>query len=63
VRIQVATELCTGHAACAAAAPQVYELDDLGCNVSNGREVLAGLEDEARRGATACPEMAISLEP
>jgi ferredoxin len=60
--IRVDNHVCTGHARCASLAPQVYRLDDDGFCVSDGDEVPAGLEAEARRGADSCPERAITLE-
>jgi ferredoxin len=61
LRIQVDKARCTGHAMCAARAPEVYELDDLGhCSV-DGREVPPSLEEAARLGAQACPERAIQV--
>ncbi|HVM65961.1 MAG TPA: ferredoxin [Acidimicrobiales bacterium] len=62
MRISVDRERCTGHALCAAAAPGVYVLDDLGFNVTPDGEVPAALEDGARRGAMSCPESAITVE-
>ena len=61
MRIEVDTVRCTGHAMCASMAPDVYELDDLGHCTSDGAEVPGGLEEQARRGAMACPEQAITL--
>jgi ferredoxin len=43
-------------------APEVYELDDLGYNVTAVKEVPPGLEEQARKGALACPEQAITIE-
>ena len=61
MRITVDTARCTGHAMCAARAPEVYQLDELGhCSV-DGREVPPSLEGAARQGALACPEQAIEL--
>lgn len=59
--IRVDTDRCSGHARCQALAPQVYELDELGYNVTPLKEVPPELEDAARRGAAACPEQAITL--
>ncbi len=62
MRIHVDTERCSGHARCRALAPEVYELDDLGYNVTPEKVVPAELESAARKGALACPEQAISIE-
>jgi Ferredoxin len=50
---------CVGHARCQAVAPDLYELDDLGYIDSDGFDVPAGMEDEALKGAKACPERII----
>jgi ferredoxin len=62
VRIKVDRTLCAGHALCAIKAPEVYELDDDGFCISDGREVTPGMEDDAVAGANYCPEHAITLE-
>jgi ferredoxin len=61
MRVKVDTELCSGHARCVAKAPNVYRLNSDGYNETPEAEVPAGLEDEARRGARACPERAITI--
>jgi ferredoxin len=62
VRIRVDTNRCSGHARCRAMAPEVYELDELGYNVTPEQTVPLDLEEAARRGAEACPEQAITIE-
>jgi ferredoxin len=62
MRIHVDTERCSGHARCQALAPEVYELDELGYNVTSLKEVAPELAESARRGAAACPEQAITIE-
>ena len=61
MRVKVDTALCSGHARCAAVAPRVYVLNDDGYNDTPETVIPAELEDEARRGARACPERAITL--
>lgn len=61
LRVKVDGNLCSGHARCAAVAPDVYELDDNGYCLRDGRFVPEGHEESARRGAQACPERAIEL--
>ena len=61
MRIKVNTTLCSGHARCVAVAPRVYVLNDDGYNVTAEMVVAPGLEEEARRGARACPERAITV--
>jgi ferredoxin len=46
---------------CAAQAPEVYELDDTGYNTMGEFTVVEGQEEQARLGASWCPEGAITL--
>jgi ferredoxin len=62
MKITIDTKLCSGHARCAAAAPELFELDDSGYALPLDGEVPAGHEQEAREGAWACPERAITVE-
>jgi ferredoxin len=61
VKIVVDKSKCSGHARCAAAGPDIYELDDMGYNALTELEVPEGMEKQAQDGAAACPERAISL--
>lgn len=61
MRIRVNTAVCVGHALCAARAAEVYALDEQGFCSSDGAQVAAGFEEQARRGASQCPEGAITL--
>ncbi|HLM06233.1 MAG TPA: ferredoxin [Blastococcus sp.] len=61
MKIVVDKARCSGHARCAAAGPDLYELDDLGYNALTELEVPAGMEKQAQDGAAACPERAITL--
>ena len=61
MKIVVDKSKCSGHARCAAAGPDIYELDDMGYNALTELEVPAGMEKQAQDGAAACPERAISL--
>ena len=61
MKIIVDKSKCVGHAMCAAAAPEVFELDELGYLRFSEKTVDASLEAQARRGARACPECAITL--
>jgi ferredoxin len=63
MKIQVDTNLCAGHAQCNATAPDVYDLDDSGYCAIREALVPAGLEEQARAGAAACPERAIEILP
>ena len=62
MRVRVDVDKCQGHARCAALAPDVYELDELGYNVTPVTEVAPDQEEAARKGALACPELAITIE-
>jgi ferredoxin len=61
VKIVVDRAVCQGHAQCNAAAPDVYEVDDLGYVELLHDEVPTELEADARLGASACPERALRL--
>jgi ferredoxin len=61
VKVTVDTELCAGHAQCAALAPDVYELDDLGYSLPLDAVIDPALAEQARKGAQACPEGAIRI--
>ena len=63
MRIRVDRDKCQGHAMCFAVAPELYELDEEGYSSIDTLEVPPESEEDARRGAAACPEGAISLEP
>jgi ferredoxin len=54
-------ELCQGHGRCEAMAPEVYTLDDNGYLATAVIEVAPGLEAQAKLGAEACPEQAITI--
>lgn len=62
MKVRIDKNLCSGHAQCAANAPDVFDLDDLGYALALDGEVPAGKEEEARAGAAACPERAITIE-
>lgn len=61
MKIVVIPDKCVGHARCAAAVPELYELDDNGYIGFAEKQVPPGLEAQARRGARACPERAIEI--
>ncbi len=61
MKVSVIPGKCTGHARCAAVAPDVYQLSDDGFLEVSNHEVPAGLERSAVRGARACPERAIQV--
>ena len=61
MKVVVQKEKCQGHAVCMLGAPEVYELSDEGFNQMDPFEVKPGLEEQARKGARACPEIAIEI--
>lgn len=58
--ITVDRSKCCGYTLCAAEGPDVYSIDDQGYAVAP-ESVPVELEDQARRGAAACPDSAIIL--
>jgi ferredoxin len=62
MKITVKRDRCCGAQRCIQFAPDVYRLDALGYNCSDGDTVPPAMEDDAKRGAMACPEDAIHLE-
>jgi ferredoxin len=61
VKVRVDADRCQGHGRCAALAPEVYRLDELGFAVGGTTEVEPGCEEQARLGAQSCPERAIQV--
>jgi ferredoxin len=59
MRIVVRKDLCCAAQLCVQTAPDLFRLDELGYNDSDGDVVPAGREGEAREAALACPENAI----
>lgn len=53
---------CCGYGLCAQVCPQVYKLDADGLVYLDSDIVPAGLEEEAREGAAACPAEALTVE-
>jgi len=62
MKIVVDKQRCVGHARCAAAAPEIYDLDENGYIAFTAKEVPHDLQAQARRGARACPERVIQIE-
>ncbi|MFC1405223.1 MULTISPECIES: ferredoxin [Streptacidiphilus] len=52
---------CSGHARCAAADEEVFQLDDVGYALRAEFDVPSGAEQAARLAAASCPERAITL--
>jgi ferredoxin len=62
MKLHVDSELCQGHNRCAALAPQLVVIDDLGyASEVNGGVVPDDLEKAARLAEANCPEHAIIL--
>ena len=62
LRVIVDRGRCCGYGLCAQVCPQVYKLDADGLVFLDSDRVPAGLEEEAREGAAACPAEAIAIE-
>jgi ferredoxin len=62
MKIKADNHLCSGHARCAAVAPEIFTLTDDGYIGFTEKEVTADQVALARRGVRACPERALSLE-
>jgi ferredoxin len=60
VRVEVDMQACAGHGQCAATSPGVFTLDDDGFVLPVG-DVGDEAAEEAREGAAACPEKAITV--
>jgi ferredoxin len=61
MKIRVVPGRCTGHARCAAVAPEIYKLDDDGYIAMEETQVDVADQALAQRGARACPERAIEI--
>jgi ferredoxin len=62
LKVRVQSTRCQEHARCAAVAPELFGLDELGNSRPIGHgTVPAGLEDKARLAGANCPEMAINI--
>jgi len=61
LKIVVDHNLCTGQARCWATAEELFPLDDEGYSAVQVADVPPGDEQQARDGAAACPERAISI--
>ena len=61
MKIVADRKLCSGHARCAAVAPEVFDLDADGYIGFTEKVVPEALHAQAQRGVRACPERALSL--
>ena len=62
MRIRIDRARCQGHARCWSESAELYALDDAGYAAISEAEVPDHLRDDARRGADAYPERAISID-
>ena len=62
MRVRVDRAKCVGHGRCYVLAPDVFEDDERGHCVVTRAELAPELVEQARRGASNCPEAAIELE-
>jgi len=60
MKVLVNIAKCSGQGRCAAVAPRVFRLNTDGYNETPVKDVPQEMETEARRGANACPERAIT---
>jgi ferredoxin len=61
MKIKADNSLCSGHARCAAMAPDIFTLDSDGYVGFSEKEIMADQLSLALRGVRACPERALSL--
>jgi ferredoxin len=62
MKIKADNHLCSGHARCAAVAPDIFTLTDDGYIGFTEKTITPDQLAQARRGVRACPERALSLE-
>jgi ferredoxin len=62
MKIRIDKAGCVGNARCAAVAPELFPLDDNGYIAVEEIDVPPGMEEQALRGARACPERIISIQ-
>jgi ferredoxin len=62
VKIRIDKASCVGNARCAAVAPELFPLNEDGYIAAETIDVPPGMEEDARRGAAACPERIILIE-
>jgi ferredoxin len=61
MKVRIDPDKCTGHGQCAANAPEVFELDEMGFAIPIVTAIDPQSEDQARLGAAACPERAVEI--
>ena len=63
MRVRVDRAKCVGHGRCYVLAPDVFEDDERGHCVVTQSLLPPELVEQARRGASNCPEGAIEIDP
>jgi ferredoxin len=63
MRLRVNPIDCVAHGMCAELLPERIRLDDWGYPVLNDSDIPLELVENARRAATHCPVLALSLDP
>lgn len=61
LKVEVDKLACCAYGLCAEICPQIYKLDDNGIAFAEDELVPVELEELAREGAAACPQLAISV--
>lgn len=61
LKVEVDKMACCAYGLCAEICPDVYKLDDNGIVFVESDIVPDGMEELAREGADACPQMAIKV--
>jgi len=61
MRVDIDKSKCQGHALCAIASEDFFELDDLGYIATASGEIDSSSVGAAQEGAGACPEQAITV--
>lgn len=62
MKVKVIKEQCIGCGACAAIAPEVFEINDEGLSTVKTEVVPKGHEEEAEDAVDSCPTSAIEKE-
>lgn len=63
MRLVIDWTRCTGHGMCAELLPEIVEMDEWGYPVVAEGPVPPALERHATAARTACPALAVRLEP
>jgi ferredoxin len=61
IKVVVDKKACCAYGLCAEICPDIYKLDDNGIAYVEDKLVPEELEELAREGCDACPQMAISV--